>query len=108
MVALAKSSRIFRGRDRQLALDNDAKTVVYQKGAAIFAFNFHPVNSYDGCFLPMPEPGEYDVVMSTDDFCYGGQGRIWHQTYCTQQKDGVPGILLYLPSRTAVVLKKKK
>ncbi len=108
MVAMAKSSRVFRGADRQLALDNEAKTLVYQKGTAVFAFNFHPVNSYDGCFLTMPEPGEYEVVMSTDDYCYGGQGRIWHQTYRTEERNGKPGILLYLPSRTAVVLKKKK
>ena len=108
MVSLAKSSRIFRSRDTQLALNNEEKTVAYEKGSAIFAFNFHPVNSYDGWFLPMPAPGDYDVVMSTDDHCYGGQGRVWHQTYHTEDRDGVPGILLYLPSRTAVVLKKKK
>jgi hypothetical protein len=45
--------------------------------------------------------------MSTDDYCYGGHGRIWHQRYSTVEKDGKTGILLYLPSRTAVVLKKK-
>ena len=108
MVSMAKKLRILQGGDLQLALDNDAKTLVYQKGNALLAFNFHPVNSYDGCFLPVPESGEYEVVMSTDDGCYGGQGRIWHQAYSTVEKDGTVGIQLYLPSRTAVVLKKKK
>ena len=104
MVAMAKAKKLLGSRDVQLALDNTAKTLVYQKGNALFAFNLHPVNSYDGCVIPVPEQGEYNVVMSTDDFCFGGQGRIWHQTYATEMLDGRPAIRLYLPSRTAVVL----
>ncbi len=106
MLAQAKKDKVLRSGDVQLALDNTAKTLVYQKGS-IYAFNFHPVNSYDGLFLPMAEPGEYEVVMSTDDFCFGGQGRIYHQTYTTEEKDGKVGIRIYLPSRTAAVLRKK-
>ena len=107
MVARIKKHRVQQARDVQLGLDNEKKTLVYKKGSLMFAYNFHPVNSYEGLFLPMPEKGEYDVVMSTDDYCYGGHGRIWHQRYATVEKDGKTGILLYLPSRTAVVLKKK-
>ena len=108
MIAQAKKNRVIGGKDTQLSLDNLAKTLVYQKGGGLFAFNFHPTNSYDGCFLPMPSPGEYEVVMSTDDFCFGGQGRIYHQSYSTVERDGRTGILMYLPSRTAVILRKKK
>ena len=54
----------------------------------------------------MPETGKYKVVMSTDDFCFGGFGRVYHETYETVEIDGKPGILLYLPSRTAIVLEK--
>ena len=107
MVQLLKKCRVQQGKDRQLHLDNTQKTLFYKKGSALFAFNFHPVNSYDGYFLPVPEAGEYDVVMSTDDFCFGGQGRVYHQCYSTREQDGKQGILLYLPSRTAVILKKK-
>ena len=106
MVAMAKKQKVIGAWDNQLALDNAAKTLVYQKGNAIFAFNFHPTESYDGLWLAMPESGEYQVVMSTDDFCFGGQGRIYHQTYTTELANGKPSIRLYLPSRTAVVLKK--
>ncbi len=105
-VALCKRLRIIGGRDVQLKLDNRDKVLVYQKGGGVLAFNFHPTNSYEGCFLVMPEPGEYRVVMSTDDFCYGGFGRIYHQKYTTLEENGRTGIRLYLPSRTAAVLKK--
>ena len=107
MVARIKKHRVQQAWDVQLGMDNEKKTLVYKKGSLVFAFNFHPVNSYEGLFLPMPEKGEYEVQMSTDDYCYGGHGRIWHQRYCTVEKDGKVGIMLYLPSRTAVVLKKK-
>ncbi|MBR2311067.1 MAG: alpha amylase C-terminal domain-containing protein [Oscillospiraceae bacterium] len=102
MVAMAKKQKVIGAQDTQLALDNEAKTLVYKKGGAIFAFNFHPVNSYEGLVLPVPEEGDYQVVMSTDDYCFGGQGRIWHETYTSEKG----AIRLYLPSRTAVVLKK--
>lgn len=106
-VALVKKQKVMGAWDNQLALDNTAKTLVYQKGNAIFGFNFHPVNSYDGCVLTMPEEGKYQVILSSDDYCFGGHGRIWHQTYTTQMwENGKPGIQLYLPSRTAVILKK--
>ena len=107
-VQMCRSCRVMGGKDIQLKLDNGDKVLVYKKGGAVLAFNFHPVNSYDGCVLTMPENGEYEVVMSTDDFCFGGQGRIYHQRYTTQILDGKPAIRLYLPSRTAVVLKKVK
>ena len=108
MVAMAKKYRVIGGKETQLSLDNGAKTVVYQKGGGIFAFNFHPTESYDGMWLTMPEEGEYEVILSTDDFCFGGQGRIYHQRYTTTEKDGKAGFQLYLPSRTAVMLKKVK
>jgi len=109
MVEAAKKNRVIGGHDTQLALDNQAKTLVYQKGGAIFAFNFHPTQSYTDCFLPVGEAGEYEVILSTDDFRFGGQGRIYHQSYTAiTRKDGKIGFSLYLPSRTAAILRKKK
>ena len=107
MVDMAKKNRILAGADRQLALDNHKKILVYTKGTVLFGFNFHPWRSYAECFLPVPEEGEYQVILTTDDFCFGGHGRIYHQSYQTQVQDGKPGIYLYLPCRTAVALKKK-
>ena len=108
MVDMAKKNRVLSGSDRQLRLDNHAKVLVYQKGNALFGFNFHPWRSYADCFLPVTEEGEYEVILTSDDFCFGGHGRIWHQTYTADYVDGALGIQLYLPSRTAVVLRKKK
>jgi hypothetical protein len=47
--------------------------------------------------------------MSTDDYCYGGHGRIAHQSYTAKEHaDGRVGFQIYLPSRTAVMLYKKQ
>ena len=105
-VKLCKQLRALGGKDTQLWVDNDRKILVYRKGKGIFAYNLHPENAYDGCFVRVDQPGEYDVIMSTDDFCYGGFGRVYHQRYTTTEKDGNYGIRLYLPNRTAIALKK--
>ena len=107
MVSLLRSTRALGGKDRQLWVDNAAKTLIYKKGSGIFAFNFHPENSYQGLWLPVPEEGEYRVMLSTDDFRFGGQGRVHHMTYtAAANPEGSPGFRIYLPSRTALVLKK--
>ena len=101
MVALAKKYQILEKRDRQLYLHNDDKVLAYEKGNSVFVFNFHPEKSYEGYEIPLAAEGEYSVVMSTDDFLFGGQGRVYHQSYC-----GAGAVKLYLPSRTALVMKK--
>ncbi len=108
MVKRIKKQKVLGAKDNQLMLHNDDKLMFYQKGQGFFAFNFHPTRSYEGRFLPVPE-GTYQVIMSTDDFCYGGQGRIHHTAYETKKNEhGQTGIQLYLPSRTALVLCKVK
>ncbi len=107
-VKLCKSNRVLGGKEQQLWVDNTAKTLIYKKGGAVFAFNFHPNASYEGYFVPTPEAGTYEVILSTDDFCFGGFGRVYHQRYETVQENGKTGIRLYLPSRTAAALKKVK
>ena len=108
MVEMAKKQHVIGGRDIQLQLNNTDKILVYKKGGAIFAFNFHPVNAYDGYFVTMPETGEYEILFSSDDYRFGGQGRVYHQTYtATKQEDGKIGFKVYLPNRTAIVLRKK-
>ena len=104
MVKLAKENRLLSSPDRQLYLHNGDKVLAYQKGDLVFVYNLHPGRSYEGYFIPMPQAGTYQVIFSSDDFCYGGQGRIYHQDYSANRS--APGVQLYLPSRTALVLKR--
>lgn len=107
MVALSKSVQVFTGKSKNLWTHQTDKVLAYQRGHGIFAFNFHPTRSYQSYFLPVSEEGAYKVILSSDDAQFGGQGRIAFQTYQAQrQSDGRIGFRVYLPSRTALVLKK--
>ena len=95
------------GHDQQLLVNNEDNVIAYRKGKALFFFNFDPSRSYDGYFVPVPEAGEYQVLLSSDDYCYGGDGRIYHQLYtATKTAGGKYGFRIYLPSRTAIVFRK--
>lgn len=46
------------------------------------------------------------MLWSTDDFDFGGHGRVYHQGYDTEGVDQfVSKFLLYLPNRCAIVFK---
>lgn len=109
MVKLAKENHILSGSDQQLLVHNGDNVLAYRKGEAILVYNFDPTRSYDGYFLPMPEVGDYEVVMSTDDGVYGGFWRIPRMTYtASKTPDGRLGFQIFLPNRAAIVLKKVK
>ena len=106
MVAALRRYRVQGGSHQQLSLDSEAKTLVYQKGGGLFVFNFHPQRSAVRFFVKTPATGRYRVILSTDDKPYGGQGRVWHQSYdALPNEKGEPGFYMYLPSRTAAVLR---
>ncbi len=90
-------------------LNHGDKVICYEKGNLVFVFNFHPSQSYDGYQLPMPKSGSYKIVLSTDDPLFGGHGRVdTKYVYSSQiQEDGRLGFKCYLPSRSAIVFKKR-
>ena len=74
----------------------------------MFAFNFHPTNSLTNVLVPIPNNADYTVEISTDDEKYGGWNRVEHITYPAKEFDGQQFVELYLPARTAIVLKEGK
>ncbi len=89
-------------------LHNDDKIIIYIKGDIVFAFNFHPNKSFNGYFVPVDTLGDYKVIMSSDDGSFGGFNRIDKSHIYTAEKtpDDWIGFPCYLPSRSAIVLKK--
>ena len=108
MIALTKENRMFDQRMGDLLLSKrPEKTLVFYRHGLLFAFNFHPSLSLTNVLVPVPQPGEYTVALSTDDEKYGGWNQIQHITYPTKMFDGKHYVELYLPARTAVVLKER-
>lgn len=98
------------GVPQSLWIDQDRKIIAFRKKDHVFVFNFHPSESYQGFELPIHQDGKFQVVLDTDEFRFGGHGRIAHdyvyETYKLNMNRDFSGISIYIPSRTAMVLKK--
>ena len=109
MVSLCKKRRVFTKSPDCLQIDGDKQVLVFKRGGLTFLFNFSPVNSYEGYFIKVKQKGIYKVALSTDDYCYGGYGRVAHavEYEAKRQENGEYVLPIYLPSRTAICLVKK-
>ena len=93
---------------------NDGDQILaFFRGDLLFVFNFSPVNSYTDYGFIVPQGG-YDVVLNTDSSLYGGNDladdSLRHFTNYDPiyEKDGKGWLKLYIPARSAVVLRRSK
>ena len=107
MIHLAKEADLFSMRMGDLRMkDSDKQVIVFYRKGLMFAFNFSPTHSYTDVKVPLPAIADYTIAMSSDDAVYGGNDLVEHITYPAQvDEKGNSAITLYLPARTAVVLK---
>ena len=108
MVALTKEHKMFNQRMADMMLmKGPEQTCAFYRNGLMFVFNFHFCNSLNNVLIPVHQPGEYTVVLSSDDKKYGGYENVKMQTYSTKAFDGKHYIELYIPARTCFVLKEK-
>jgi len=108
MVKLTKENNMFNQRMADMMLMKaPEQTCAFYRNGLMFVFNFHFCNSLNNVLIPVHQPGEYTVVMSSDDEKYGGFGNVKMQTYSSKVFDGKHYIELYIPARTCFVLKEK-
>jgi 1,4-alpha-glucan branching enzyme len=92
----------------QLMLHEDDRLLVYRRGPLVFAFNFHPTESYADLRIPVPDAADYRVILNTDETDFAGPGRSASGTRHVWQTEPLHGraqsIQVYLPSRSAQVL----
>ena len=113
MIHLIKKENILSEAPELLVSDEEKKILVFRRKNCIFALNFSPSGSFADYGLSAPE-GKWVDILNSDDARFDGFGRL---------KEGdahiaVPGkcpngnqaynhtLYLYLPARTAMVLKK--
>ena len=108
MIEVAKSHNIFKQRMPDLLLlKNPEQTIVFYRHGLIFAFNFSPNKSLTNVLVPTFNNCDYEVVLCSDDFQYGGNGSVYHMAYPSKKFNNKNYIELYIPARTAIVLKEK-
>ncbi|MBQ3572712.1 MAG: alpha amylase C-terminal domain-containing protein, partial [Clostridia bacterium] len=109
MLSLCKKRRVFNSKPQALFIDADKQVLIFKRGGVTFLFNFSPVNSYEGYLARITQKGTYKVALSSDDYCYGGYGRVAHAVEYEAKKteDGKYELPIYIPTRTVICLVKK-
>jgi 1,4-alpha-glucan branching enzyme len=110
MLAIAKNDHLLASSAPQLLHEHsDNKILIFERAGLVFAFNFHPAQSYFDYRFEAPAT-KYRMLIDSDAEIYGGLGRLTadhlhealiHKTSASERQQ----ISLYLPTRTAIVLK---
>ncbi len=109
MIQMATSHHLLDSDNLRLLYEyDDDKIIIFKRADLLFAFNFHPQQSYPDYRIEAP-PGAYRMLLSSDDPRYGGHGRLEiGQEHLTQPQKGTRAkthfLSIYLPSRTGMVL----
>ena len=112
MIKLIRSIRNFQKTPVVEVWHNDGDQILaFSRGDLLFVFNFSPNKSFTDYGFIVPQ-GAYKVMLNTDSKLFGGNNfaddTITHFTNYDPiyEKDGKGWLMLYIPARSAVVLKK--
>ena len=113
MVRLQKEYRLLDDLYIERIYENNYdKVIAFIRKDLLFVFNFHPIKSFTDYGIPLK--GKFRIIIDSDNPAFGGFDRIDRKTSYTSIRKAdrnvinVPFYLyLYLPSRTAIVLKKE-
>ncbi len=114
MIQVLKSEKAIENTPVQEIWHNDGDQVLaYSRNNLIFVFNFSPMRSFADYGFLVPE-GSYEVLLNTDARAYGGNGLaddgVVHFTNVDPlyKKEKKGWLKLYIPARSAVVLRRMK
>ncbi len=106
MIHLFSENQLFMARPSCVRADEEKKVLVLTRGEYIFALNFNPEHSFADYGFEVPA-GEYVSVLDSDDPLYGGFARNDSKAHhFTSFREGHNILYLYLPCRSAQVLRK--
>ena len=113
MVSLCREEGLLEGRPELLVQDEEKKILIFKRINCIFAFNFNPLSSFSDYGFSAPA-GKYISILDTDEREFNGFSRLKKgEVHFTVHKRSANGsgvyddtLMLYLPSRSAIVLKK--
>lgn len=114
MIEVVKGEKNFIKTPVQEIWHNDGDQVLaFMRGDLVFVFNFSPTRSFTDYGFLVPE-GDYKVMLNSDAKEFGGNGfaddtMVHHTNFDpVYEKDHKGWLKLYIPARSAVVLKKDK
>jgi 1,4-alpha-glucan branching enzyme len=106
MMQIFSTPGFYDARVQHLKVDDAAKIIAFERNDYYFIFNFHPHRSVSDYPLEV-RPFAFETVLDSDAIEFGGFGlRTPDQKYFAIQQSSGTFIKLYLPSRSALVLKR--
>ncbi len=112
MIALIRDDELLRIPEIWNVWEKHSDQVlVLGRGKYLFVYNFHPTQSYTDYGIPYSQ-AKFSVVLNTDDGKFGGfdriEERIKYYTIPISDSNEQHCLKLYLPSRSAFVLKQEE
>ncbi len=101
MLELFGDPGVFARKPQLARLDEAGKVLVFERGGLWVFANFHPDESHAGYSVEVL-PGRYELVLDSDAPRFGGAGRVEPEQVFT----ATDRLTLYLPTRTALVLRR--
>ncbi len=111
IIFMARNYKILESSHINLLFEhNDDKILAFERAGLVFVFNFHPVQSWVDYSIPCFS-GKYCMLFDTDESKFGGFRRLKsdqiHFTISKTHENNKRDFLsLYIPSRTAIILKR--
>lgn len=106
MISWAEKNQILDTDIRLLKCDNEQQILIFMRGDFLLAFNFSPFHSIENYRFEAPA-GKYCICLNSDSTAFDGQNRIdesvEHFTLYENEKNFLQ---IYLPTRTAIILKR--
>lgn len=97
---------ISQASTEHLSINQSDHVISFMRGDYLLVFNFSPSKSLKNYSL-VARPGSYEIVLSSDDEQFGGQGLIDSQIrHFTKPSGHGHSLAVYLPPRTAIAFKK--
>ena len=102
-----------KGTPIRLAANDADKILAFVRDDLLAVFNFNPTRSFTDYGILVPPATTWTPVLDTDEVRFGGQGRlatdiVYAPVLVPEKGELVQQIKLYLPARTALVLKRKR
>ncbi|KAF9569561.1 alpha-1,4-glucan branching enzyme [Mortierella alpina] len=86
------------------------KVLAFDRAGAVFVFNFNSTKSFTDYRIGVPEPGQYKILLNSDEERFGGHARVSAESRYFSSPESWCGrdqyIQIYIPCRTALVLVK--
>ncbi|KAF9961855.1 alpha-1,4-glucan branching enzyme [Mortierella alpina] len=86
------------------------KVLAFDRAGAVFVFNFNSTKSFTDYRIGVPEPGQYKILLNSDEAHFGGHDRVSAESRYFSTPESWGGrdqyIQIYIPCRTALVLVK--